>query len=41
LAALAVLAPARLQLAPFLRLIAIERGAGRFELSSSKMAFEP
>jgi general secretion pathway protein N len=31
----------REQLAPLLGLIAVERGAGRFELSSSKMAFGP
>jgi len=29
------------QLAPLLRLIAVERGAGSFELSSSRTAFEP
>ena len=29
------------QLAPLLRLIAVERGGGRFELSSSRAAFEP
>jgi len=31
----------REQLAPLLGLIAVERGAGRFELSSSQMAFGP
>ena len=31
----------REQLAPLLRLIAVERGAGSFELSSSKTAFGP